>query len=355
MIADTHKMHDYFNKLTRNAPRSALWLVMLLSLFGCDNHLKVEQIAGSTMGTTYSIKYLAEDNTPSKAQLQQHIDALLAELNQQMSTYKKDSELSLFNQSRELTPFVVSPETALVITEALRLNQVTQGALDITVGPLVNLWGFGPQAHPDKVPTPEQLALAKQRIGIDALRVENNQVIKSKPDLYVDLSTLAKGWGVDVIANYLQSQQIENYMVEIGGELRLKGVNPQSQPWRIAIEKPDVGEREIQLIVQPGEMAMATSGDYRNYFEQDGIRYSHIIDPTTGHPIHHKVVSVTVLHPSAMTADGLATGLMVLGSEKGIEIANQHDIAVYMVLKTEDGFEQVYSEAFAPYLSKENK
>ncbi|GAM54568.1 thiamin biosynthesis lipoprotein apbE [Vibrio ishigakensis] len=139
-------------------------------------------------------------------------------------------------------------------------------------------------------------------------------------------------------------------MVEIGGELRLKGANAEGIDWRIAIEKPTVNTRQVELIVQPGDMAMATSGDYRNYFERDGIRYSHIIDPNTGKPISNKVVSVTALHPSCMTADGLATGLMVLGEEKGLQVANENDLAVFMIVKTEDGFKEVYSDAFAKYM-----
>lgn len=331
----------------------AVVAVSLLTLAGCDNGPKQEVLSGPTMGTTYNIKYLVEGDIAEPKELQSRIDELLVQLNDQMSTYKKDSELSLFNRSRSLKPFAVSAETALVVIEAIRLNKVTLGALDVTVGPLVNLWGFGPEARPDKRPTDAELAERREIVGIDYLDVQSSYLVKSIPELYVDLSTIAKGWGVDVVANYLESQGIHNYMVEIGGELRLKGVNSELTPWRIAIEKPSFsGERQAQLIVQPGDTAMATSGDYRNYFEEDGVRYSHIIDPTTGKPINNKVVSVTALHSSAMTADGLATGLMVLGDEKGIEIANQHDYAVYMVVKTADGYKEVYSDAFTPYLPK---
>ncbi|QSA19278.1 FAD:protein FMN transferase, partial [Vibrio furnissii] len=175
---------------------------------------------------------------------------------------------------------------------------------------------------------------------------------KDLPHLYVDLSTIAKGWGVDVVANYIESQGIHNYMVEVGGEIRLKGLNRDNVPWRIAVEKPTVDERSIQEIIEPGDMAIATSGDYRNYFERDGVRYSHIINPQTGRPIHNRVVSVTVLDKSCMTADGLATGLMVLGDEKGIEIAEQNHIPVFMIVKTDDGFKEIASSAFKPYLNR---
>lgn len=202
------------------------------------------------------------------------------------------------------------------------------------------------------VPTDAELAERKANTGIHHLSVDGNKLSKDLPHLYVDLSTIAKGWGVDVVANYIESQGIHNYMVEVGGEIRLKGLNRDGVPWRIAVEKPTVDERSIQEIIEPGDMAIATSGDYRNYFERDGVRYSHIINPQTGRPIHNRVVSVTVLDKSCMTADGLATGLMVLGDEKGIEIAEQNHIPVFMIVKTDDGFKEIASSAFKPYLNR---
>lgn len=324
-----------------------------LFLVGCEPAPEQMVMQGRTMGTTYNVKYITTgDDVPEPDALQQRIDELLEQVNDQMSTYRPNSELSRFNQHKSSEPFPVAKETELVIREAMRLNELTLGALDVTVGPLVNLWGFGPEARPDVVPSDEELQVRREQIGIEHLKLEPGFVSKSLPELYVDLSTIAKGYGVDVIADYIESQGIQDYMVEIGGELRLKGHNLEGQGWRIAIEKPSVDERAIQLIVQPGDMAIATSGDYRNYFERDGIRYSHIINPKTGKPIAHKVVSVTALHPSSMTADGLATGLMVLGHEQGIEVANQYDLAVYMVVKTDDGFAEVYSDAFATYMKK---
>ena len=154
------------------------------------------------------------------------------------------------------------------------------------------------------------------------------------------------------MADYIQSQGIMNYMVEVGGEMRVKGINREGVSWRIAIEKPSVEERAIQEIIEPGEMAIATSGDYRNYFERDGIRYSHIINPETGKPINHKVVSVTVLDKSSMTADGLATGLMVMGEVKGMQVAQENNIPVLMIVKTEDGFKELASDAYKPYVSQ---
>ncbi|MBY8273517.1 FAD:protein FMN transferase [Vibrio fluvialis] len=331
------------------------WLVALASLLllaGCEQPPQQLHLSGPTMGTSYNIKYLQQDGLPSSDDLHKEIDRLLEEVNDQMSTYRKDSELSRFNQYQGIDPFEVSNQTATVVREAIRLNGLTEGALDVTVGPLVNLWGFGPEARPEVVPTDAELAERKANTGIHHLSVEGNKLSKDLPHLYVDLSTIAKGWGVDVVANYIESQGIHNYMVEVGGEIRLKGLNRDGVPWRIAVEKPTVDERSIQEIIEPGDMAIATSGDYRNYFERDGVRYSHIINPQTGRPIHNRVVSVTVLDKSCMTADGLATGLMVLGDEKGIEIAEQNHIPVFMIVKTDDGFKEIASSAFKPYLNR---
>lgn len=331
------------------------WLVALASLLllaGCEKPVEQVHLSGPTMGTTYNIKYLQQDGIPSSEDLHKEIDRLLEEVNDQMSTYRKTSELSRFNQFQETTPFGVSPQTATVVREAIRLNGVTLGALDVTVGPLVNLWGFGPEARPEVVPTEEELAERKANIGIEHLSVEGNKLSKDLPHLYVDLSTIAKGWGVDVVADYIESQGVANYMVEVGGEIRLKGVNREGVGWRIAVEKPTVDERTIQEVIEPGDYAIATSGDYRNYFERDGVRYSHIINPQTGRPINNRVVSVTVLDKSCMTADGLATGLMVLGEVKGIEIAEQNNIPVFMIVKTDDGFEEISSSAFKPFLNR---
>ncbi|EHA1125226.1 FAD:protein FMN transferase [Vibrio navarrensis] len=331
------------------------WLVAfasLLILAGCEKPAEQVHLSGPTMGTTYNIKYIVQPDIPSAEAIQTEVDRLLEEVNDQMSTYRKDSELSRFNQYQGSEPFAVSEQTATVVKEAIRLNQLTQGALDVTVGPLVNLWGFGPEARPEVVPSDAELAERKANTGIHHLSVDGNKLSKDLPHLYVDLSTIAKGWGVDVVADYIQSQGINNYMVEVGGEIRLKGVNREGIPWRIAVEKPSVEERAIQEIIEPGDMAIATSGDYRNYFERDGVRYSHIIDPTTGKPIANKVVSVTVLDKSSMTADGLATGLMVLGDIKGMEVANQNNIPVLMIVKTDDGFKELVSKAYQPFVKK---
>ncbi|WP_237583285.1 FAD:protein FMN transferase [Photobacterium halotolerans] len=328
-------------------------LVMTLVVSGCSEQRQLIHLTGSTMGTYYSIKLIEQEGLPSEVALQKEIDRRLERVNDQMSTYREDSELSQFNQHRSSEPFAVSADTATVVQEAIRLSKLTDGALDVTVGPLVNLWSFGPEARPDVVPTDEELNARRQEVGIEHLKVQGNALVKDLPGLYVDLSSIAKGYGVDVVADYIASLGVNDYLVEIGGEIRLKGKNLEGVPWRIAIEKPtEDGSRSIQEVVEPGEMAVATSGDYRNYFEENGVRYSHLINPITGKPITNHVVSVTVMHPKCMTADALATAFSVMGEEKAIALANQENWPVLLIVSTDEGFKEYASDAFTTYMQK---
>ncbi|EOD80818.1 Thiamin biosynthesis lipoprotein ApbE [Grimontia indica] len=331
---------------------AGLMISALLVLTGCEQAPQQAHLTGSTMGTYYSVKYVSDMELPASSDIQAEIDARLELVNDQMSTYRKDSELSLFNQQKGSEPFTVSKDTAKVVAEAIRLNLLSDGALDVTVGPLVNLWGFGPEGRPDRVPTDEQIEERRAMTGIEFLSVEGNNLIKTNPGLYVDLSSIAKGFGVDVVANYLASLGIDNYLVEIGGELQLKGKNAEGQPWRIAIEKPTSEQQTVQEIIAPGDMAIATSGDYRNYFEENGVRYSHTINPATAKPINHRLVSVTVLDKSCMTADGLSTAFMVMGPDAALALANQENIPAFFIVKTDNGFNEVASDAFKPYLTR---
>ncbi|WP_420835125.1 FAD:protein FMN transferase [Photobacterium aquae] len=328
-------------------------LVLAFALSACSEQRELIHLNGATMGTYYSIKLVKQEGLPSASELQAEIDRRLELVNDQMSTYRKHSELSQFNQHRSSEPFEVSADTAKVVTEALRLSKLTDGALDVTVGPIVNLWSFGPEARPEKTPTADELAERRKEVGIEHLSVKGNTLIKDIPDLYVDLSSIAKGFGVDVVADYFDQLGVANYLVEVGGELRLKGNNLEGVPWRIAIEKPtEDGHRAIQEVIEPGNMGVATSGDYRNYFEQDGVRYSHLINPKTGMPIDNHVVSVTVLSPSCMTADALATAFSVMGEEQALALANKEQIAVLLIVKTKQGFKEYPSDAFVPYMKQ---
>lgn len=301
------------------------------------------------MGTTYEVKYLETEevaNSQNSMMVQNKIDDLLISINQLMSTYIKDSELSLLNQAPAKQAIQLSSETAYVISEAAELYHLSNGMLDITVGPLVNLWGFGPSARPDKTPTAGQLDEIGAMVGIDKFSLVGQTLTKHHKNVYIDLSTIAKGYGVDAVAELLASLNIDNYLVEIGGELRVAGNKIGDQDWLVAIEKPISTERAIQRIISIGDGALASSGDYRRYYEEDGVRYSHLINPKTGYPIQHNLVAVTVVTDKAIHADGLATALIVMGKEDGLSLANKNDIAALFITKENDEFVEYKSDSF---------
>ena len=333
------------------------WLALIgLAFFisSCSKpELKLLALQGQTMGTYYQVKYVADsDLSLSSRQIQAEIDKRLEDVNNQMSTYRPDSELSSFNQAEK--SLVISDPLKFVIQASLAIFEDSQGAFDVTVGPLVNLWGFGPDKRPTKVPSDELIAEKQKSVGSHYLTLEKNRLSKDKADLYVDLSSIAKGYGVDQIALYLQSIGINNYLVDIGGELRVKGVKPENKQWTLAIERPSAGQN-VQRLIQIGDNAIATSGDYRNYYEFDGIRYSHTINPKTGKPINHKLVSVTVINKSSMLADGLATAITVLGPEAGLKFAEKQQLAVFLIVKDDERFVEYYTPEFAPYLLAEEE
>ncbi|WP_372003626.1 FAD:protein FMN transferase [Shewanella sp. 10N.286.51.B8] len=322
----------------------------LLILVGCGTEDKIVSLSGNTMGTTYHIKVVRNERLPTTQLLQAEIDIALELVNDQMSTYRPKSELSRFNQLGVNQRLKVSADTAKVLNEGLRLYDTTQGALDITLGPLVNLWGFGPDKRPTAIPSAETIAEMKAKSDIHGFSVKDLTVTKLSPDLYIDLSSLAKGYGVDKIAALLNKYQVEGYLVEIGGEISVKGVKNDGSPWRVAVEKPSSQGAAIQQVIEPGNMALATSGDYRIYYEENGERFSHLIDPRSGYPIKHKLASVTVLHPSSMTADAYATAMMVLGTEESLALAEREKLPVMLIEKDDDDYDVFYSESFAPYI-----
>jgi len=329
------------------------WLALIgLAFFvsGCTQPAKMLSLSGNTMGTTYHIKVVPNERLPEVNLLQAEIDLALEKINNQMSTYRSDSELSRFNHMGHEETITVSADIAFVIAEGIRLYQVTGGALDITLGPLVNLWGFGPDKRPTTLPSQVIIAAAKAKTGIEYLHLKGNKLSKTNPDLYVDLSSIAKGFGVDVVAALLDKYQVSGYLVEVGGELSVFGQKLDGLPWRVAIEQPDVDEREIQQVIAPGDMAMATSGDYRNYYEEEGRQFSHLIDPRDGYPIDHRLASVTVLHKQSMVADGYATAMMVMGTQASLELAKQEGLAIMLIEKQDNGFTVFYSDAFKPFL-----
>ncbi|MDE1462601.1 FAD:protein FMN transferase [Spartinivicinus poritis] len=328
------------------------WLLFVLA--GCDS-AKVEKVTGPTMGTRYHVKYIADANAASQQQVKQVVQQVLDDINARMSTYINDSELMQFNAAATNQPYALSADIIELVALSQQLSRLSSGAYDVTVGPLVNLWGFGPDHRPDQVPAAAQIKAAFAKVGYDSVEVnkEQNQLTKRKP-VFVDLSSIAKGYAVDQVAKALEGLSISSYMVEVGGELKAKGLKPTGEHWRIGIEQPKLMvQQEPSLVVQVDGKGVATSGDYRNYFEAEGKRYSHTIDPRTGYPITHRLASVTVIDDTVARADALSTMFMVLGSDQGLTIANQENIAAYFIVKTEQGFKSVASEAFKAYLARQ--
>jgi len=309
-------------------------------LASCDKPIEAMKISGPTMGTTYNITlYPTEGTSLDSKQMQQQIDASLKRINQQMSTWIKDSEISLFNKSESTDWYPISAEFAGVVEAAQSISKLSNGAFDITVGPLINLWGFG-KDFTNNNPDDATIEAAKENIGYQRLEIRNSPPALKKqiPQLQINLSAIAKGYGVDAIADQLSTMGIDNYLVEIGGEIRASGSKPNKSLWRIAIEKPSTKERSIQQGLLLNNTGVATSGDYRNYFEREGMRYSHTIDPATGKPITHKLASISVLHKSAMMADGLATAIMVLGDSMAKTFIADNKLTAYMISRDKNSF-----------------
>ncbi len=307
----------------------SVWVLVVFLVTGTVRATDLVSLAGETMGTTYHIKLVPVGETSVDA-LKQSIDEELAEVNRQMSTWDPQSELSRFNQFQKTTWFPVSPELARVVRTANTISDQCDGAFDVTVMPLVNLWHFGPEGRDrSKLPSDAEIEDARSRIGYQFLHVQDEPpaLRKDKPGLTVDLSAIAKGYGVDVVAELLERSGIENYLVEIGGEIRAGGVKPNGERFVVGIEKPTPFARVVHSKVPLEGSAMATSGDYRNFFEIEGRRYSHTIDPRTGRPVTHPAASVSVVAANCMEADAFATMLMVLGPDAGYNWAEEHGCA----------------------------
>ncbi|MBD2859103.1 FAD:protein FMN transferase [Spongiibacter sp. KMU-158] len=301
------------------------------------------------MGTTYHITLLNPGDL-SGGQLKAELDERLLAFNQIASTYIEDSELNQLNHAPVGEWITLSETLYDIISVSVQVSWMTHGAFDITVAPLVSLWGFGPEKR-QGVPADEDIEAAKQLVGTDTFELDILEPkIRRLLPIRMDLSAVAKGYAVDMTADWLADKGATDFLVEIGGEIRVAGDSPRGDPWRIAVENPSINgaARAIRL----ENTGVATSGDYRNYFEENGVRYSHTIDPKTGRPITHNLASVTVLDPSSAMADAMATAFSVLGGERTLKLAEAQDIPVYLIEKTPQGFVSRYSSTFAPFLEE---
>lgn len=314
-------------------------LFCLVVISACSSGPGEYDFQGGTMGTTWSVKLVTEQQVDQTA-VQEGVQAVLDEVNARMSNWDPASDVSVFNRS-PAGCYQVSPLTAEVVAASQEISRLTEGLFDATLGPLIQLWGFGAEFTADQMPNPEAIEEILSGIGYQKLHLSENQLCKDTDELFVNLSATAKGYGVDRVAEYLQQKGFDRYLVEVGGEIRVQGLNHQDQAWRIGIEVPmdQLVSGQVQQVVALDGMALATSGDYRNYFVHQGIRYSHIINPRTGYPVPQELASVTVLHQSTLWADGWATAMLALGPEKGMALAEQMDIPTYFVLRKDQGFE----------------
>jgi FAD:protein FMN transferase len=306
-------------------------------------------ISGPTQGTTYHIKVADAPATVTSKQLKADVEKVLAAIDRQMSTWRSDSEVSRLNRAPAGEWFAVSPATAEVVAAAQEISRKTDGALDVTVGPLVRLWHFGPDTTADPSlrtkprpivpPTDEAIDNARKLIGYKKLEVRANPpaLRKSVAGLEIDLSSIASGYAIDQLSKLLSERGLKNWLIEIGGEVRAAGRRADGQPWQVAIERPIPGKPQMQMAVPLQNAAIATAGDYQKFFEYEGRRYSHIIDPSAGRPIEHSLASVTVVANTCTAADGWDTPLLVLGPERGFEYAEKNGIAALFLTRDDGG------------------
>lgn len=321
-------------------------LLVLLAGCGGDGY---REFAGPTMGTSYRVVARCVPGLEREP-----VTHVLARVNAAMSNWDRDSEISRFHRVPPGAWVSLSPALAMVIRAGLELSEASDGAFDLTVGALVDAWGFGPRANGQsgqRTADDGEIDAARRRVGHRFLEIDGERLRRTAP-VRVDLAAIAKGYGVDALAGELDARGCTDYLAEIGGELRVRGESPAGRPWRVAIESPEGGDSPPVRVLQLRRGAVATSGDYRNFAVRDGARYGHIIDPATGVPVRHGLASVSVLHDSAMWADGYATLIHVLGPQRGLAFADTHGLAVHLVLRGGDGLETRGSAAMDAILAR---
>ena len=307
-------------------------------------------IVGETMGTSYNVQIA--DCPADCAGMAAAVDARLTELNQALSHYDPESELSAFNRYKKSDWFPVSADLYNVIAYSTVISRQYGGAFDITLAPVIDLWGFGPNGS-EQLPSNKEIITALAQTGYQKVAVQSapTAVRKSNPAIRADLSGIAKGYAVDQLAQLIQATGSSNYLVEIGGEIRAAGRRSKQHPWRIGIEPPDA-RPELAFIINPGNQSVASSGDYRNFFITDGKRYSHTIDPRTGKPVEHQLAAVSVILPAAVQADAAATALMVMGPEVGFSYADANGIPALFFVREDRGMIAFYTETFGRYIER---
>ncbi|KAA3613005.1 MAG: FAD:protein FMN transferase [Calditrichaeota bacterium] len=333
-----------------------LFIIFSVFLCSCIQQQENIEIYGETMGTTYSVKIVGLNKGESaKEILKTQINSILQEVNRQMSTYIPESEISVFNKSTADNSQSVSEHFLEVLNLAKQISVESDGAFDVTVGPVVDLWGFGKKEDRENPPSDEEVNIVKSYVGMDKIEISGNTILKKHDKTALDFSAIAKGFGVDVVAGLLEEKGYKNFLVEIGGEVVVKG-KKGNDPWRIGVDQPLIEptvNRNFEAILQISDVAVATSGDYRNYFVSGDSLYTHTIDPVTARPIVNGVASVTVIAPNCTLADAMATAIMVMGEEKGLQwVESKPGIETMIIVRKSDGFKVISSSGFEAFVDK---
>ncbi|MBK7133115.1 MAG: FAD:protein FMN transferase [Bacteroidales bacterium] len=331
-----------------------LFLILLFVLSSCsDKPASIESFAGFAQGTTYSVVY-ENIKKISPEVLRTEVEKILADFDMSLSLYKDSSVVSRLNRNEDIVPDEYFKN---VFQKSVQISGITDGAFDITVGPLVRAWGFGPDSHKN-FSEPKRDSLMKL-VGMDKISITNGRLVKKDPDIKLDFNAIAQGYSVDVLCDYFDKRGLKDYLIEIGGEVRAKGTKAGAH-WRIGIDKPvddnnSPGET-LQAIIRISDKALATSGNYRKFYVEDGIKYSHTIDPRTGYPAKNRLLSATIIADDCATADGIATACMVMGKEKAIEFIDNHpEFSAYFVYSDDSGnFSTWYSKSLKEFISEEN-
>ncbi|MGQ8335883.1 FAD:protein FMN transferase [Sunxiuqinia sp. A32] len=351
-MANTVFNNTHINSLQSFSKRHGI-TILILSIFlaSCNPTKSYVSNQGAIYGTIYHLTY----ESPNGKDVQDEIEVEMQKLNSSLSTYDPEAVISKVNKNEEV---VLDDYFLTVFNRAMEISEITNGAFDITVAPMVNVWGFGFK-NKEQV-TQELIDSLKTITGYKKIHLKDGKVVKDHPNTMLDCSAIAKGYACDVVANFLREKGCENYMVEIGGEVVAYGENAKGKAWSIGISNPKDDEflvnQSLKAVVKLPSKALATSGNYRNFYVEDGKKYAHTIDPKTGYPVQHSLLSSTVLADNCMTADAYATAFMVMGLEKSIELANSvEEIEVYFIYSDEDGNYKTYaSNGFKSHLVKEN-
>jgi len=314
---------------------------LLVLLYSCNREITYDNFAGFAQGTTYSIVF--ENNGKYQpATLKKDVEKILHEFDLSLSLYTDSSILTKVNRNEDVTADRYFSEA---FSKSVAITRLTDGAFDITVGPLVKAWGFGPDAHKNFSESKRDSLL--KLVGMEKVRMADGKVVKADPDIKLDFNAIAQGYSVDVVCDYLSSAGLKSYLVEIGGEVRVRG-DKQGLPWRIGIDRPEdnnnVPGNDLQAIISMKNRSLATSGNYRKFYVEDGVKYSHTIDPRTGYPARNQLLSATILADECATADGIATACMVFGKDKTIEFLNMHpEYDAFLVYSDENGNYQTWA------------